>query len=179
MRTAALLTSALLLGGIAGCTDEAPPSTLPPVSVAPSPTVAAAVPVPSAATAETPQGAAAFARYYMDLLTRGFDASDASAIRAVSASDCTSCNNYIGAIEEPPTPGERVVGGAFRVEFAEAAPTQTENALVDLRYTVAEIRVLNDAGQVLRTTPPEPAIDAQMLLSRRDGGWIVRQLVSS
>jgi hypothetical protein len=138
-----------------------------------SPTPQALPTPPTEALAETPQGAAAFTRYYIGLISEGFRAGDATAVRAFSDPGCGGCNNFIGAIEDEVPDGERVEGGDLSVAFAESPPIQGGDVVVTLRYAIDEIRVLNAGGDVLRVTPAEPAIDAEMRLVRRDGGWVV------
>ena len=158
---------------IVGCSpDPDEPTRLPPAETSsPSPVALA---LPSEAAAETPQGAAAFARYYFDLVDEGFRTGDAAGVRRVSHPECDGCNNLIAAIEQEPAAGERIEGGEFSILFAEAAPLQGEDAIVDFRYAVSELRVLDSDGTVLRSTPAEPEIDGQLRLVRSADGWIVR-----
>ena len=158
---------------LAGCTEEAAaPPPLP--SAARSSPTPVALPVPPEATPETPQGAAAFARYYFDLVNEAFDAGDATAVRGLSDPGCDGCNNLIKAIEKEDKPGERIEGGDFEVLFAESPPVEDGDVIVDLRYGVSELRVVGEDGQILRTTPAEPGIDAQLRLMREGQLWMVR-----
>ena len=158
---------------LAGCSDDPEPRTLPPVeSASPTPSV---VPMPSEAAAETPEGAAAFARYFFDVVVNdGFSDSDSTRLRVLSHPECGGCNNLIEAVEEDVAPGERIEGGLFDVIFAEAPPVEAGDVIVDLRYAVSELRVLDEDGKVVRRTPAEAAIDAQLRLIRRGSGWVVR-----
>lgn len=157
---------------LAACGDDPVPRTLPPVpSASPLPAV---VPMPSEAAAETPQGAAAFARYWFDLVNRAFAHGDSAELRLYSHPGCDGCNNLINAAEEETSPQERIEGGVFSVVFAEAPPVEAGDVMVDLRYALSELRVRATDGRVLRTTPGNPGIDAQLRLVREGSGWIVR-----
>ena len=173
VRIRGALTALCVAAALAGCSDDPEPRTLPPLaSASPSPSV---VPMPSEAAAETPEGAAAFARYYFDVVVNaGFATGDAALLRSVSHPDCDGCNNLIQAVEEEVAPGERIEGGIFEVVFSEAPPVEAGDVIVDLRYGVSELRVLDSDGKVLRRTPADLGIDAQLRLVRQGRGWIVR-----
>lgn len=157
---------------LAACSSDPEPDPLPPApSVSPTPVV---LPLPSEAAAETPQGAAAFARYYFDVLNRAFASGDATQVRQLSHPGCDACNNLIGAIEEEPDPQERIEGGDYRIVFAESPPAEAGDVVVEVRYSLTEVRVLRPDGAVVRTKPAEPGIDAQLRLIRRGSSWIVR-----
>lgn len=170
MRAAA--AALCIVVALTGCSSNEPePEPLPPVpTLSPTPV---ALPLPSEAAAETPQGAAAFARYYLELLNRAFTASDASSVRLVSDSGCGGCANLIGAIEAPPEVGERVEGGEFVVKFAEAPPVEDGDVIVDLRYSLTEVRVYGSDGQLLRRKDSIQDVDAQIRLVRRGESWVV------
>jgi hypothetical protein len=168
-----VVAAALWVGSLlTGCSGDEDPRTLPPLPSA-SPTTAPALPVPSAAAAATPEGAAAFTRYYLELLNEAFRSDDASAVRAVSDSGCGGCVNLIGAIEAPSEAGERTEGGEYVLKFAEAPPVEAGDVIVELRYSLTELRVLNAEGRVIDRKPPVDKVDAQMRLLRRGDTWLV------
>jgi hypothetical protein len=168
----AAVVAVCVSAALAGCSAEAEPEPLP-SAAAPSPT-SVALPVPAEATPETAQGAAAFARYYLELVNRALDRADASAVERVSDPGCGGCRNLIRAIEEAPTPGERVEGGYFEVIFSEAPPVENGDVIVEVRYRVSALRVYGGDGAVLRTKAATEPVDAQMRLVRRSGAWIVQ-----
>lgn len=163
----AAVSAALLL---LGCSSEPEPDPLPPVpTTSPTPVV---LPLPSEAAAATPQGAAAFSRYYMDVLSEALATGDAAQLRALSDPGCGGCTNFIGAAEGG-EPGERIQDGRFVVAFAEAPPLQDEETIVILRYTRDAGVLLRADGTVAASIAPEPALDAEMRLKRQGTGWIV------
>lgn len=171
MKIRTCLAAAAVAALLVGCSSEPEPEPLPPVpTTSPTPV---ALPLPSAAAAATPQGAAAFARYYFDLINQGLTSGDGAAVRAVSDPGCGGCRNLIGAMEQEPTPGERIEGGLFEIVSAESPPLEEGAVIVSLQYRVTEVRVLNDAGAVLRTTPAEGPSNGQLRLKRQGSSWIV------
>lgn len=170
IRTSLAPVAAVLL--LAACSAEPEPDPLPPVPTAsPSPVV---LPLPTEAAAATPQGAAAFTRYYFEILNQAFATGDSAPVRALSDPGCDSCNRLIGAIEEEPTPGERIEGGDYRIVFAESPPAESGDVIVELRYALTEVRVVSPDGNLIRTKPGVPAVDAQLRLIRKGDAWIVR-----
>lgn len=154
------------------CSADPEPEPLPPVpSVSPTPLV---LPLPSEAAAATPQGAAAFTRYYFDAVNQAFAAGDASQVRVLSDPGCDACNNLARAIEEEPAPGERIEGGDYQIVFAESPPTDNGDVVVEIRYALTAVRVLAADGRVIRTKPEVSAVDAQVRLIRNGGSWVVR-----
>ncbi|MEX2290415.1 MAG: DUF6318 family protein [Mycobacteriales bacterium] len=162
MRIRAAAAALVMSTAVVACSSDPAPSPLPVLPTS-SPTPSA-LSVPPEALAETPHGAAAFTRYFFDLLNQAFDNADASAVRRISDSACGGCNNLIEAIEQEPIPGERVEGGDFQVVFAEAPPVEDGEVVVDLRYALAEGRVVAGDGRIREVTPANPGIDAQLRL---------------
>lgn len=155
---------------LVGCSSEAEPRTLPPVaSASPSPMV---LPVPPEATPETAQGAAAFARHWIQVVEQALATGDATQLRALSDGGCGGCDNLIGAAEGGEE-GETIRGAGFAVEFAEAPPLENEETIVALRYFRSAGELLNPDGTVAATVAPEGPIDAEMRLKRQADSWIV------
>jgi hypothetical protein len=163
---------ALVAAALVGCSAEADPTPLPPAPLL-SPTPQA-LPVPSEALATTPEAASVFARYYLDLVNQAFEIGDATAVRAVSHSECDACNNLIAAIERPDSPGQTSEGGDYEVLFAATPGGQGEDVIVDVRYALAEGIVRDGSGAVIKRVPANPGVDAQMRLVRGETGWMVR-----
>lgn len=165
---AALVMSTVLVA----CSNEPGPSPLPELPTA-SPTPSP-LSVPPAALAETPQGAAAFSRYYFEqVLSRAFQKADASRLRSLSDSGCEGCNNFIAAIQSSAEAKEVTEGGDFSVLFTEAPPIDAGEVIVDLRYSRTAARVVAEDGAVRATLPADPTLDVQIRLVHRAGGWVV------
>lgn len=173
----------LALALTAACSSEAEePQALPSVSpvASASPSAAPAV-VPPSAQAETPQGAAAFARFWFETLNAAARTGDTTELRAISRPDCETCGAFAKSIEDLYRPGGRIEGGVFTVVAAEAPalPPGTSSARVTVIYDVSPTKQLGANGEVLRTTPALKGIDGDMGLSRIEGEWRVATLVTS
>lgn len=158
---------------VVGCSaGDQEPDPLPPVTTSsPSPVD---LPMPSEAAAETPEGAAAFARYYFEMLNHAFRTGDAGGVKRLSEPGCEGCNNLIGAIEKEGKPGERVEGGDYSIVYAESPPIENGDVVVEVRYALAEVLVTATDGRVIETIPANPGIDAQLRLIRNGETWLVR-----
>ena len=169
MRIRGALIALCVVVPLVGCSDDPEPRTLPPVpSASPSPSV---VPMPTVAAAETPEGAAAFARYWMAVLESALATGDSSQLRALSDPACGGCANLIGAVESG-QPGETIRGANFVVEFAEAPPVGQGETVVTLRYRRTAGELVPPSGQPTPIAAEGP-IDAEMRLSHMDSTWIV------
>lgn len=169
-----LLVVPLVLGG---CTSEdgKKPAVLP--SLAPPAALPSAVPVPSIpaeASAETAQGASAFARFYFQDVVNGAYASGVTGpVAALSDDECNSCKNIIGDVERLTAAGSKVEGRRFNVQFAETAPPGPDGKfIVDVRYAADRYLEVDSQGSVVRDVAAQVK-DAQVLLVRDSGGWLV------
>jgi hypothetical protein len=145
----------------------------PPPSVATSPS-AVAVEVPLAARAETPQGAAAFARFYLAEVDKAAASGDTTVLRRLSSASCQTCRNVATAIERDRAQGLRLLGGARTVTTAEASVEATFH-LVDISYDTAASRVVDDGDQTVRSSPARRGGLMQMAVVHVDE-WIVRAI---
>ena len=168
---AAALCASLLLVGCSADADD--PEPLPPVeSASPSPV---ALPVPSEAAAETPQGAAAFAEYFFEVVVNEAYASrDSSRVVELSAASCNSCQNIIDDVERLAASELTIDGRRFKIAFAEAPPANPDGSIfVDFRFSSDPYVERNEAGDLVRQEPAQIDQDAQVKLVRRGSTWVV------
>ena len=157
---------------LASCSADAEqPRTLPPAPSA-SPSAAAVLPVPPEATPETAQGAAAFARFWLEVVEAALATGDSTQLRELSDDGCGGCNNLIDAAEGG-EPGETIRGAEFTVAFAEAPPLEEGETIVTLRYSRAEGELVGPDGTVATPIAAEGPVDAEMRLRRDGTSWIV------
>jgi hypothetical protein len=71
--------------------------------------------LPTRAQSETPAGAEAFVRYFIEVLNYAQKTGDTARLRQVSTSRCAACEGYVEAIERAYSTGGRVKGGALTV----------------------------------------------------------------
>lgn len=171
---AAGLAASLLLAGCSG--DEEQPRTLPPApSASPSPVV---LPVPPEATPETAQGAAAFARYFFDVVVNSaYGTVDPRQIEVLSTTACNSCDNIVADIERLRDAGLRVYGKRFKLVFAEASPAESDGSIVvDFRFSSDPYLERDASGATVREEPAQIDQDAQVKLVRRNRAWAVEAI---
>ena len=94
---------------LAGCSGKPTPKE-PDTTSTPSPT-ATPPPLPEAATHETAEGAASFVDHYLDVLNYSAHTGDTDALRALSASGCGSCSNYLDVVDATHDAGGGYTGG--------------------------------------------------------------------
>lgn len=175
----------LCLGGLvaavlAGCSGEDPPAvTLPPLSVAPSPSAPSAQPVPTAAQAATPQGAAEFARFFYAQIEQAFVTRDPDRIAVLSASGCEACQAYIASLTSLRDENESV---RFDLEVIAAdapAGDMSTSARVTVIYNSGGSIRYDANGAEIAREPARRNAEQTVMLVRIDGTWKVREVTSS
>ena len=169
----------LVLGLLVGCgDDEQEPEPLPPVASATASPSASPAAVPSQAAAETPEAAAAFARFWFDTLNAAARAGDTAALRGLAAPGCKACEAFAMSIEDLYGAGGRIEGGVFSVVAAEAPalPAGATEARVTVVYDVTPTRQIGADGRELASTPALKAVDGDMRLVRVADQWRVAEL---
>ncbi len=162
IRTVATLLALAVV--LPGCTsDEKVPTVLPPApSASPTPTASQApepmrVPIPPEATAETSQGASAFASYYLKLVEAAFATADPQALKEASAPGCGGCDALIGSVEGLKRQGHKRIGGNYVVREALAPAIVDGDVVVDIAYERPVGRVVDASGTVIRRRIPCPS----------------------
>lgn len=170
-RTGAVLVA--LAVALTGCTSAEPrPPALPPAPSV-SPTLAP-LPLPPEAAAETAEGAAAFARYYLQVIAEAFAAGDSTVLRMTSAPGCGGCDALISSVENLQRQGRKRVGGDYQVKSALAPAVIRGDVIVDVTYERSAASIVDSAGQVFATAAPVPVTSAQLRLLYREAGWAVQ-----
>ncbi len=122
--TRAGLAAAVAVVALFGCTDDQPgtaPTTLPSITLTPSAPAtpsdpAAPSPTPPAqASAHTPDGAAAFVRFYIDLINTAYATGASQPLRAYATDECDSCTSIAGAVDDIYADGGRAIGGQLTI----------------------------------------------------------------
>ena len=172
--SAALALSLLTLSGCSG--GDTPPSTLPTLSTTSS-SVPTASAVPSAATANTPQGADAFARYFFDQLNLAFRTSNAELIAALSTDDCTGCATYRQGLVDARAAGEFFNGDTFLVTAVAASPSDVKGTAVDVIGTLPARDSVDGQGRVIKRIGDHGRFHFVLQLRRRTGVWAVVEIL--
>lgn len=150
-------------------------------TAAPSPVSATAdglpVPVmPAAAKANTPDGAAAFARYYIDLVNYAWQKPDPAPMRAVSDPGCKTCAAWSDISGSMQKHRERVDAGPLTVRTSDPS-VQLDNG-EQMVVVIAEQKSFHRIeadGSTSAATKGE-VIHSQWYLKRGSSGWKVLEI---
>ena len=167
---------------VAGCSGSGSdqPKVLPPVpsatvAVTPTPTTTAVpVVVPSAAVPATPQGAAAFVRFFYGELNGAFQDGHDERIRRLSDRLCATCNNYANAVLAGAKINSRIVGITFgSLEVAAALP---KNGITLVTVLGSVPKRQEKKNGVLSTLAAEGPFNDTVALQRHGNRWLVRAI---
>lgn len=172
MRIRGAAAALCLVAALGACGDDPEPRTVPPVpSASPSVSVVA---LPSEAAAETPEGAAAFARYFFEVVGAAFASADPAALQAVSAPGCGGCDALITSVKELQEQGRKRVGGTYVLKSVAAPPVEAGDVTLEISYERAAGQVVDASGRVYASAAPVPPTNAQLRLIRRGSSWVVQ-----
>jgi hypothetical protein len=136
------------------------------------------VTIPAAAKQRTPDGAKAFAQFFLDVASRAFVSNDPRPLQALSQTQCTGCDVLVKVITEQRASGERPRQPRFVFEAANVQPqTQQGIFVVDVIGTERDVEVVDDSGRVLRRSGSAPSW-TRSTLAWTNEGWRVRQLAA-
>ncbi|MET3720811.1 DUF6318 family protein [Arthrobacter sp. UYEF21] len=192
---AALALSGCNTGGEPGGTVTESPSATQTATAGPTPTPTEApayvpasasgraqnVPVPvlpDVAKTETKEGLEAFARYWFELLTYGYETGDTNQISAITSTDCTMCERAKEVQRGWHSEGRWLEGGRVRVP----AVSTTFRVAADGNYQVAvqvsqEAMSYYDADGSLDSTEPKTTDSGSlMLVVFKNGSWFVNTI---
>lgn len=159
----------------AGCSEEAEvPRSLPAVSAAPSPVASALPSVPPSAQAQTPQAAAAFARFFYAEVERAYREKDPAIVARLSAPGCSACDRFVKSLTALRDEGETVTPVSYDIIAAEAPGFSGPEARVDVIYNSPEITRRDRAGKVIATEPDVKNFQEQLTLTRAGNEWLVK-----
>ncbi len=138
------------------------------------------LPVPDAAREKTPEGALAFAKYYMSLGTEiGRGTIPAQSLRDLSK-NCALCNQVAGSFEADRSAGYTYRGANYT--FAEYGLPHIENATAEVGFVYAQgaYTVIDASGEEVPDRSGEASGELQsgMLLEWRSDlqSWLVTSL---
>lgn len=102
--------------------------------------------MPPLAKQHTPQGAIAFAGYYVHALDWSFATTDSYLLHGLSTSECTICTSHITAIERAAQANEHIQGGrAVLLEAGIVAGSSNVNS-----EEMVRVKARQDSGRVLK-----------------------------
>jgi hypothetical protein len=177
-----LLAMTVLASGCAGGGEpEVTAAPLPPASPSASPTATVAATeageVPAEAAAATPEGAAAFIRFFFGQLEVAYAQADPDLVATLSTTGCVTCDNYISSLQALREDAGSVSDYSIHVDSVEPSSVDEEGMLTAV--------VVLDVGKYVRrnaddrvTTREEPArgVVQDVSLVLTDGNWLVREI---
>lgn len=204
LATAIALLSAFALLGTACTGGQPPPSAAPSnastsqaasptPSATPTPTATASyrpadakgraqnVPVPvlpEAAKAKTKEGLEAFARYWFQLLSYGYETGDTSRLTAITSPACRACERAKTVIKGWHEGGRWLSGG--RTQTPSVSTTfrvaPDGNYQVAMQVSQSAISYFNSNGTLYRSDPKPDDTGNLMLAVYREGSWFVNNI---
>lgn len=178
----AAVAVALALTACNGEGEAAP--TLPPVTAdaTPTPTATAtttAEAVPTQATAQTPQGAEQFVRYFYDQLERAYATRDPNLVRGLVTEDCQACTGIIDSVTR--LRAQDVTVANYDVTVLQTAVPSTDGVPTTVTTVLAFTEYVERAPDGTEKVR-EPAVSRfvqDVLLAPTPTGWRVTALVNS
>lgn len=177
--------------GATAAPESSGPTASPTPSATPTPTAsykpadasgrAQNVPVPvlpEAAKAETKEGLEAFARYWFQLLSYGYETGDVSRIEQITSSACRACERAKAVITGWNEGGRWLVGG--QVDTPSVSTTfvvaPDGNYQVAIQGSQRAISYYNADGKLHQADPKPDDTGNLMLAVFRDGVWYVNNI---
>ncbi len=169
MRTFAALLALLVIAGCGG--DPQPKEPRSSVSASAKPTAVAVPTMPAQAKENSPEGAAAFVKHYIDVFNYASNTGDVTELSRLSSPRCKGCQSYIKLYRDT-----YAAGGYFK-----DSDWQLSN--FEIEQTGADIRIFLHAdapkGNYRLTTTSKVLSgvgeDTELLIGlRQDSDWIVR-----
>ncbi|TSD65489.1 DUF6318 family protein [Aeromicrobium piscarium] len=154
-----------------GCSGGPDP---PEETVSPSPEITAPA-MPELAGDDSPAGAEAFARHYIEVLNYAALTGDTADLEELSADDCTGCAKYVDFYRNTYENGGRIIDSTWRVDSitTDFAPGS------DLQYVTLETHITEGIHRESAESDPfktEPSRDTVSMELMRSDHWSVSQL---
>ena len=136
---------------------------------------AAVVPtMPAQASEDSPEGAAAFVKYYVDVFNYAAATGDVEELTRLSSPDCSGCQSYIKLYKETYAAGGYFKGGDWKIGDLEVATDE------QISYLTTQVTV--EAGTFRETADDTEASDAgertkvSFAIEKNSGSWRTSQL---
>lgn len=181
MRTAWLPTVAVMSMAVAACSGSASeqptvlPTTSGTITARATPTSSSSpVGVPSEAAPATPQGAAAFVRFFYSEVNKALQDGNAMRIRALSDTRCGTCADYAHTVDAAARIKYFIIGPSFDMTNIEAGRAVKGRTLVSVVGTLPR-RQVSDRG-VVTTLNADGPFQSTVAVERHDQHWLVRAI---
>jgi hypothetical protein len=168
-----VLATALTLAACSS--DPAPKEPEPSATTSAAPTPTATLPTPPAqASEDSPEGAAAFVKHYVDVFNYAAATGDVKELSRLSAPDCEGCQSYIDLYRDTYEAGGYFKGGDWKIGELDLRIDESTTYVT----TVAE----TEPGPDRESAEDEEALSTgadnkvSFAVSRGGGTWTVTQL---
>ncbi|RNL57160.1 hypothetical protein D7003_07615 [Arthrobacter oryzae] len=134
--------------------------------------------LPEAAKAETKEGLEAFARYWFQLLSYGYETGDVDGVESVTAPSCEFCSNITRSLATNYEGDRWLAGGTIETPSVSttsgALPNGEFQVVVQVQQTM--INYFGPAGVEFRKPTPPSDSGNVMLAAYNDGAWQITGL---
>jgi hypothetical protein len=130
--------------------------------------------IPTAARAHTPQGAEAFARFYLEQVNQAWMAPDPELIRPYALESCKTCANYVQTSQWLVDNNRHYAGTPSEIGVAVVLPeSKPDRVFVQLVNNQLKSKIVNADGTVHRVLPHIFA-GSEVEVQWVHGSWAVR-----
>lgn len=175
---AACLAASGCSGAKKGSPRVLPSLTTPSHTTGPTPltstTPAKPIVVPSPARPATPQGAAAFIKFYLGQVSAAYATADPGLLAGLSDVECATCARYADSARSLRLDGKHIVGQSVVVISVEAPAVNGGYVAADVFFDVPSRAVSDGSGHILERLGPRPRAHQTFFIHRRGESWSVR-----
>jgi hypothetical protein len=169
----------LLVGACQANPEPSPfagPESTAPAATPPSASPTATPPeLPRAATGTDRAAAKAFVRHYIDLVNHAMATGDVAPVVEASGQACESCEAVVDRVQEVYEQGGSIESQGWKITVISPVPGQPKlSPMFDLGLRLTPQRVFVDATAEPRRFDGGK-LPATFLLTRHDGGWVVKE----
>jgi hypothetical protein len=135
------------------------------------------VPVlPEVAKTETKEGAEAFARYWFELLSYGYETGDTERLSALSGPNCVFCMGLVDNIKTAWSDGKWISGGHIETPAVTADAPAGEATRVTLQVIQKELVIHNPDGSPFQEPTAATNSGSQAVATFEGGDWTISKL---
>jgi hypothetical protein len=132
--------------------------------------------VPAAARAHTPQGAQAFAEFYMNQINKAWTTPDPAELQPFGRSSCRSCSNYVTTAKSLKKENHRYESAPAHIKGASYLPGGTANQIeVSVVSDKLAARIVDANGVTVETTG-RGVFSFSLTLAWDGGHWSVEEI---
>jgi hypothetical protein len=167
-----VLAAALVLGA---CSSDPAPKEPDPTKATTAATPVRAVPImPAQASEDSPEGAAAFVKHYVDVFNYAAATGDVKELSRLSAPGCTGCQKYIDLYRDTYKAGGYYRGGDWKMDELQL---QQEGSIFYITTPVeVEPGTFRESRKNRESTDPGEKTTVSFAVARAVPSWRVEQL---